>query len=373
MTSLQRNHFKVKLFHRAMCFANALTHLPDKITPPPFRLIQMSSAYWQSRALHAAAELGIADALADEEQEIQQLADSLSLHQDHLYRLLRMLAALGVFEECGEQRFRNNRVSSHLRQDHPQSVRAMIRMHNSAEISGPWFDSLVPAMASGEVPFERHHGEELFHYMSKYPTFDTLFTEAMESVEALTGTDYLSDLDWSRFERIIDVGGSNGKKVMAILAQQPTLTALVFDRPSVTEGAAAYWRNKVAPQLYERLSFSGGDMQEAIPAARSDKDVYLFAAIFHGMGEEEALGVLRNLKTACRRHKPTILIADMVAEAQHINPMTASFDMQMLVNTRGRERTLAEWQGLLESGGFQLQEVVEVRTLIKVLVIRPRD
>jgi hypothetical protein len=370
MSRLQRNVFKVKLFQRAVGFANWLAELPNKLLPPPFRLIQMGSAYWQSRALYVAAKSAVADSLGDAEKSSDELATELALNEDHLYRLLRMLASLGVFEEQAQRRFRNNRLSAYLRQDHPQSVRAMVLMHNSPEISRPWFDSLEPAIRTGEIPFALSHGEEFFSYMDSHPDFDALFTKAMEAVDGLIGTDYLSDFDWGRFERLIDIGGANGSKSIAILQKQPQLSALVFDRPPVVAGAAHYWRGKLPSSVLGRLEFSGGDMLEAIPAARSDNDLYLFAAIFHGLGREEAQQVLGNLRIACGNHRPTVVIADMLAQSQHIDPNIASFDMQMLINTRGRERTLAEWRELLASSGFALREIVDVRTFAKLLVVQ---
>ncbi|MGD8914120.1 MAG: methyltransferase [Candidatus Thiodiazotropha sp.] len=369
MSRLQRNGFKVTLFLKAIGFSNWLAALPNKLLPPPFRLIQMGSAYWQSRALYTATRFAIADTLGDGEKSSDELADELALKEDHLYRLLRMLTSLGVFEECGHRRFRNNKLSDHLRQDHPQSVRAMVLMHNSPEISRPWFEFLEPAIRTGEIPFELSNGEELFSYMDNHHEFDALFTEAMQAVDALIGTDYLYDFDWGRFERMIDVGGANGSKTVAILQKQPQLSALVFDRPPVVAGAADYWRDKLPSSVLERLAFSGGDMFEAIPPARSDNDLYLFAAIFHGLGRKQAHRVLDNLRVACGKHHPTIVIADMLAQTQDIDPNIASFDMQMLVNTRGRERTLDEWHKLLASSGFALQEIVDVRAFAKLLVV----
>jgi hypothetical protein len=369
MAELQRNGLKVKLFHKAIGFANWLATLPNRLMPPPFRLIQIGSAYWQSRALCTVTELGVADALGDAQKSSADIAAELNLHEDHLYRLLRMLSSQGVFKACAGRSFRNSKLSNHLRKDHPQSVRAIILMHNSPEMSRPWFESLTPAIRSGEIPFALTHGDELFDYMNRHPDFDALFTEAMEAVEGVTGTEYLHDFAWGRFARLIDVGGSNGKKSISILQQHTSLRALVFDRPAVVAEAADYWRAKLVAPLFERLEFSGGDMLESIPPAQSDKDLYLFSAIFHGMGHTESQRILGNLKLACGSHHPTIVIAEMVAKAEDIDPTIASFDMQMLMGTRGRERNLDEWHELLESAGFVLREIVDVRSFIRLLVV----
>lgn len=371
MDTLQRNVFKVRIFQLAMRFAITLASLPNKLVPPPFRIIQIGSAYWQSRALFVATELGVADAIGVDKMANDEIAERLNLHAGNLYRLLRMLSSIGVFEECSEQCFQNNKLSHCLRSDSPHSVREMVLLHNSPEMSRPWIEALDQALRNGEVPFVQSHGEELFDYLDHHPKFDALFTGAMESVEALTGTDYLEDFDWSRFDRLIDVGGSNGSKALTILKRHPQLRALVFDRPQVIKNAVEDWRDKIETELLARVTFRGGDMLKSIPAAHSDLDIYLFIAIFHGMGDAQADDILANLRTACGSHHPTIAIIDCVAEAQRIDTNVANFDMQMLVGTRGRERTEAEWRVLLERSNFTLQEIVSLRTFARLLVINP--
>jgi hypothetical protein len=368
LTRLQRNGFKVMLYQQVMRFGKWLGRLPNKLVPPPFRVMQLGSAFWQSRALYVAAELGVADVIGDEQKSSQQIAEDLNLHADYLYRLLRMLASIGVFEESAEKFFRNNRLSNCLRKDHPQSVRDMVLLHNSPEMSRPWFESLGFAIRSGDVPFVHSHGEELFDYLDHHPEFDELFTGAMESVQVLTGVDYLDDFDWSRFDRLIDVGGSNGKKTIAILKRYPNLEAIVFDGPKVIEKAADYWRGK-EDELLARVSFCGGDMLDSVPDAQSSRDIYLFIAIFHALSDSQAAQVLENLHSACGSHRPIVAIIGTVAEEQNIDPSVASFDMQMLIGTRGRERTESEWRRMLVNGGFKLQEMVNLRTFARLLVV----
>ena len=50
-----------------------------------------------SRALHVAAELGVADHLSEGPKDISELAAATNSHPQSLYRLLRMLASYGIF------------------------------------------------------------------------------------------------------------------------------------------------------------------------------------------------------------------------------------------------------------------------------------
>ncbi|MGZ0079801.1 methyltransferase family protein [Methylomonas sp. YC3] len=164
---LQKNAGAVRRFAKLARFGTWLQNLPNKIVPAPFRLIQIGSAFWQSRALYVAARLDIAGALADGELSAETLAERVAADADALYRLLRMLAAMGVFEEVSPRCFQNNKLSSCLRPDHPQSVRAMVLMHNSPEMSRPWFEQLEQGVRSG-VPFELAHGQAFYDYMDSH-------------------------------------------------------------------------------------------------------------------------------------------------------------------------------------------------------------
>ena len=371
MKKLARNKFRVKAFEKIMGFASVLQNIITKTTPPPFRLMQIGSLFWQSRALYVITRLGVADVIGDTEKNTQAIAEELQLNEDHLYRLLRMLQAMSIFEEVSPRVFKNSKTSAFLRQDNPQNVRAMILMHNSPEMTRPWMEALEESMHDGEVPFAKVHGADLFEYMDQNKDFDLLFSSAMDTVENLTGNIYLEDFNWGEFDRIIDVGGSKGSKSIAILKSFPRLNAVVFDRPQVIEAARENNDKQVPVELLDRIEFEAGDMFENIPTAISNNDLYMFFAIFHGLSDEESRIVLANLKTAIGEKKPYILIADSIAEEMQLNPTLASFDMQMLIGTRGRERTLSEWEQLLTSADFRIIEVVDVRTFVKFIVASP--
>ncbi len=370
MKKLGRNKFQVKLFEKVMGFANMLQGIPAKATPPPFRLMQIGSLFWQSRALYVATRLDLADAIGDTEKSTKEIAVELNLDEDHLYRLLRMLGSLGIFEETSPRCFRNNKTSAFLRADNPQTVRDIVLMHNSPDMVRPWMESLEAGIRDGGVPFEKVHGIDLFTYMDQNREFDLLFSRAMDAVESLTGTAFLEDFDWGTFDRIIDVGGSKGSKSIAILESFPNMKSVVFDRAQIIQSAKAYWQGKVPDTVLARMAFQPGDMLDRLPPAVSEQDLYLFFAVFHGMSDEQSRRVLTNLQVAMGTRKAYALIVDTVAEEKKINPTVAAFDMQMLIGTRGRERTLSEWKSLLVDSGFEIVEVVDVRTFAKFIVIR---
>lgn len=368
--SFQKHKIAVWLFAGLMRWINWLQRQPDKLLPPPFRLLQIGSAFWQSRALYAAARLDIASVLGDKTLSAETIAECVSANSDAVYRLMRMLVARGVFTEVGPRYFKNNRVSDYLRTDRSDSVRAMILLHNSPEMSRPWFEQLEQGVISGQVPFELTHGQPFYEYLDRNDEFDTLFGAAMASVDGVAGDSFAVDFDWERFERIIDVGGCRGNKSLAILKRHPGLTALVVDRDAVIAEAAEYWAGKADPVLLDRLKFAAGDLFATLPMARSDKDIYFLSAILHGMSDTDCLKLLTNLAYASADSGARVALLELVLPETQMDSAGTGFDMQMFMATRGRERRLSEWQSLFLNSGWVLEERIGLRSMGTILLLR---
>ncbi|MEQ1531068.1 MAG: methyltransferase [Methylococcales bacterium] len=369
---LQKNAVSVYLFAKLMKFTLWLQSIANKLTPAPFRLIQIGSAFWQSRALYVATRLNIATLLGDGQLTSESIAKQVSAQPEAIYRLLRLLAAIGIFEEVSPHVFKNNNLSAYLRDDHTKNVRAMILMHNSMEMSQPWYEPLEQGIRSDNVPFELAHGQELYTYMDGHAEFDTLFSLAMDNIEALAGNSFVTDFNWGQFGRIIDMGGSKGCKSLAILKQYPHLTAQVFDRDQIIKTAATFWIGKESTELLSRISYQAGDLLEAIPAAKSDKDIYLLSAVLHSLADQDCIKILGNLAAAIADTGAHIALMELVVPEFKADMSSAAFDMQMFMATRGKERTLAEWQSLFDQAGLMFEELVQLRPIGNILVLRQR-
>lgn len=362
---LQKNTGAVRRFARLMKVGAWLQGLTQRGTPAPFRLLLIGSAFWQSRALYVAARLDVAGELADAELSSAELAARCHANEHALFRLLRMLAALGVFSEVAPGRFRNNALSHRLRRDNPQCVRDMILLHNSPELSLPWLHTLEEGIRTGTPPFALQFGEELFDYMDTHADFDRLFSRAMDAVEALAGDSFATDFDWSQFRRVIDVGGSAGSKSRAILRHHAALDALVVDRPAIIEQVLAEASHD---DLRERMHFQGADALQGVPAARDAGDIYLLSALLHGFDDTQCIRILRHVATGIGQSGAICAILEVVMPPQGADYASASFDMQMFIGTRGQERTLAQWQTLFAQSGLRLREEVDLQSFAKILV-----
>jgi hypothetical protein len=371
--TLQRRPLAARAFELLARLSNALQAWPNRMTPPSFRLLQIGSAFWQSRVLYVAARLDLATVLADQPSSAADLAGKVGADARSLQRLLRMLCAMGVFDELAPGSYRNNKLSDALRGDRPRNVRAMVLMHNSPEMSRPWFEQLEQGIRSGDSPFRLQHGQELYDYMDKHAEFDALFAQAMDQVEALTGDSFATEFDWKAFDRIIDVGGSKGAKSMAILKRHPHLQALVLDRSQTIQNAASFWHGRQESGVAEclaRMRFEVGDVLASVPAASSSRDAFLLGAVLHGFDDDTCVQALRNVAQAAAPKGASIVLLEMLMPDQHADLSTASFDLQMFMGTRGCERTLSEWESLFERANLRLVEIVHLASFGKMLVLR---
>jgi hypothetical protein len=123
--------------------------------------------------------------------------------------------------------------------------------------------------------------------------------------------------------------------------------------------------------VLQRVRYEACDVLQAVPKAESDKDIYFLCALLHGFDDATCITALRNVAAAAGS-SATIAVMEMVMPDAKADAATASFDMQMFVNSRGRERTLGEWRRLFEKSGVVLQEVVGTQSFAKILVLRAK-
>ena len=86
-------------------------------------------------------------------------------------------------------------------------------------------------------------------------------------------------------------------------------------------------------------------------------DAYLLMDILHDWNERDAARIL----TAIRRAAPanaTVLVIETVIPDMPGPHLAKALDVNMLVMTGGRERTVEEHRALLAAAGFELKQVI---------------
>ena len=129
------------------------------------RLVEISAGYWLPRALHVVADLAVADALDEEPRSAEYLAAEVGANTDALDRVLRLLASHGVFRRSGGK-YVHNALSLALRSDHPQSMRAYVRLVGLPVFWKSW-GALEQVVRSGKPAVS-----DIFAYFKEHPLED---------------------------------------------------------------------------------------------------------------------------------------------------------------------------------------------------------
>jgi hypothetical protein len=107
-------------------------------------MIELFNSYIPTRVIYVAVKLGLADHIGDDGAMAQDLAAELNVHPDALYRLMRVLAGLGVLLQDDHDRFFVTPFGDTLRKNSPQSVRdyAIYSHESTYERVGKMLDSI---------------------------------------------------------------------------------------------------------------------------------------------------------------------------------------------------------------------------------------
>ena len=325
--------------------------MPER-PPPHVELLGWTVDAMKAQALVAAADLGVADVLADGPRSCHDIAEAVSVNESFLYRLLRALAGYGVFEELEGRRFQLNELASALRTDAQPSVRDWVRVRGASWLQGPW-GAMTEAVRTGRSGWALTMEEGVFEYFEKNPDDGALFDRAMVSVSTPTYHAVAEAYDFGVGEVVVDIGGGAGGQLMAVASRSPNLQCILADLPSVVERSRA---GLEAAGFADRIRCEGIDMFAAAP---SGGDVYMMGNVIHDWGDDESVKILSNCVTAMNRGGRVALVEQLVPPPNTPH-LALAIDLEMLVMTDGgRKRTLEEFKSLFQQAGLQFVRVVE--------------
>jgi hypothetical protein len=282
-----------------------------------------------TRALGIAADLRIADALAEGPRHVDDLARERGADPDTLHRILRALATHGVFAEEAPCVFRNTPASELLRGGWREFAHLF---------GGVFYRTLEQLDASGEPTFSRIFGSDFWSWLAQNPDERASFDTAMEQGKE-GRVERFARIEWRGDEIVVDVGGGNGSLLVALLRSQPGLRGIVFDLPETVRDESAF---------PERIEFVDGSFFESVPRG----DVYVLSTILHDWDDERAAAILKTVRAAAPPDA-RLLVLDAVVPPGNDPGSGKWLDLLMLALLGGRERNEEQWRALLHEGGFE--------------------
>jgi hypothetical protein len=314
------------------------------LTPAP--ILELGLAFWGSKTLLSAVELGVFTELAGGPLSRQDLTGRLGLHHRGARDFLDALVALGMVEREGEI-YRNTAATDlFLDRGKPSYVGGLLEMANARLY--PFWARLTDALRTGEPQNEARVGEDFFAALYGDPERLRQFLHAMTGLSAGASMAIAAKFPFDRYETVLDVGCAEGGLLVQLAQAHPHLRGTGFDLPAVEEPFEEFVR---AMGLEDRLGFTPGDFfQDSLPPA----DVITFGHILHDWGLDEKLALLRSAYAALPEGGAVIVFESIIDDERNANTFGLLMSLNMLIETpNGFDYCAADCQGWLGEIGFR--------------------
>jgi C-methyltransferase len=328
-----------------------LYHAHQRLVPAPTAMSELIVGQWVAQAITAAAQLGIADALAAGPLPLDELADRLQVDPKALARLVRALISRGVFRQLRDGRYTLTPLADTLRVDAPVSVRGLARFLGSREHRDMW-SLLADAVRTGQPVIPVLHGTDAFGFLAENPEHAAIFNDAMTALSELAAASVVATYDFTRFNVVVDVGGGHGRLLSAILSANPGLRGVLYDLPDVVAGAPSVLETA---GVADRVRIDGGSFfTDRLPA---DGDAYILKNVIHDWDDDTSEAILANIATVAPRSATLLLVEQVIPD--HDREFTGKWsDLEMMVMGDGLERTASQYRKLLQNSGFRVNRII---------------
>lgn len=318
-------------------------------------LVPMIFGYVISQMISTAARIRLPDAIAGGAHTPNEIADTAGADRVAVHRLLRALAALGIVIEKEPGEFELSDSGQCLRDDVDNSLRGLAMVPGDNAIWAAW-GAMEDTVRSGRTGFDTVHGVGLFDYLEQHQDTAEVFHRTMAINTRNYAPAIATGYDFTRFKNIVDVGGGDGTLLAEVLRANDGPRGIVLDvELAVSEAPAVLESFGVA----DRCVIEPGDFFDSAP---SGADAYLLKNVLNDWDDEECVVILRNCRRAMIPDGSVLIVAPIMPERSGTpeSVIPAMADIEMLVTTGGRERTVDDCRQLFDATGFRLGDVTEL-------------
>lgn len=307
---------------------------------PPAKVYTLSTAFWQTKMIGTASELGIFAQLADGPKTLQELTESLGLHQPALHDFLDALVALELLERDGDTYRNSAEADFYLVPGRRYYMGHYLTFVD--KFMRPTWEGLGDVLRTGrpQAPQPPEHpqpdaapgeeGSEFFEHTYANVDLQRMFMEAQDSLSSEIAWELSRRIDWSNWTHLVDLGGARGNTAGIVLQAHPHLTATVFDMAQIEPLFAEHMERL---GLQDRARFQGGDwFENPLP----DGDVLLCGHALHNWTAEQRKTVIGKAYEAVRPGG-VFLVHDLMIDEDRsrLNPLMLSLAMTLSVGGSG--------------------------------------
>jgi demethylspheroidene O-methyltransferase len=304
--------------------------------------------------LHACVELRLFELLAGGPRTSPDLAPILGLTLERAERLLDAAVSLKLLARRGGGYGLGPLGAAMV--DNP-AVTEMVRHHAMlyADLADPVALLRAPPGGTRLAAYWPYAGTDRPDTLS--PAQIDAYTELMAASQPLVSAEILDAYDLRPHRCLLDVGGGDGRFLVAAAARHPGLRLVLFDLPAVADRAV---RRFAAAGLSGRARAVGGDMHAGgLPRGA---DVVSLVRVIHDHDDAAALALLRAVREALPPDG-TLLLAEPMDGTRGAEPIGAAyFAFYLMALGSGRARSPQTLSAMLRQAGFSRIETRKTAT-----------
>jgi acetylserotonin N-methyltransferase len=337
----------------------------DLSNPDATVVLDLIEAFRRSKTMFTAVSLGVFDALEASPAPVRTLAGVLGVNADALERLVDACVGLQLLSRQGDVYANTPTASAYLSVQSESRMTGYIKYSN--DVLWKLWGNLDDAIREGTNRWQQAFGWDapIFSNFFRTPEAMREFLMGMHGQGLISSPQVVAAFDLSRYRRLVDLGGATGHLAIAACMRYPELQAVVFDQAQTLDLTREII---AASDVADRIEVVGGDFfVDALPEA----DLYALGRIIHDWSEPKILTLLHRV---FERLPPNgaLLVAEKLLNEEKNGPHWAQMqDLNMLICTEGKERTLAGYRAILESIGFSsVRGIVTPSPLDAILAVK---
>ena len=314
--------------------------------PTPERILQTGLAFWPSKTLLSAIEMGVFTELARGPEAFEPLRGRLGLHPRSARDFLDTLVALGFLQRTGDRYANTRETDLFLDRAKPSYIGGILEMANTRLY--PFWGHLTEALRTGQPQNEaKHSGPALFETLYADPARLKQFLAAMTGISHGANMTIARAFPWKDYRTFVDVGTAQGDLAAQIAKANPHLRGVGFDLPEVAPIFEDYVANI---GVADRLTFQPGSFfTDALPKA----DVVLMGHILHDWDLPTKKMLIAKAFDAVPVGGAFVVYEAIIDDDRSKNAFGLMMSLNMLIETPGGfDYTGADCAGWMKEAGF---------------------
>jgi len=319
----------------------------------PVKIMQLGTAFWGSKTLLSAIELGLFTELAKGPLDAATLIKRLQLHPRSARDFFDALVALGMLKRTGARYANTAETALFLDRTKSSYVGGILEMCN-ARLYRFW-GSLTEGLRTGKPQNEDKTGEDFFGTLYADPQRLEDFLKAMTGLSIGTAQVIAKKFPWKKYRSFVDVGCAQGGVAVEIARAHKHLIGGGMDLPVVQPVFETYVQ---ARGVAQRLRFHHGDFfKDPLP----NSDVIIMGHILHDWNLDEKMLLLRKAYDALTPRGALIVHEALIDDARRQNAFGLLMSLNMLIETHGGfDFTSADCRNWMNEVGFKRTQVARL-------------